>query len=1351
MWLGNRKAPMACVFLALCLCYAHADFSGDYAPTKWTAEAYDGDGYADWYSPEELDLYSGINGSGSFARFDATVRVPRSGNFRFQWGFGVGNDAVSSFSGYKFLWLSNGVARVLAADTSYADGTESFSVQANDVVGFRVVAPKGENSINFSYVYLTYFYGPGQAPKVPTIVTQPESLSAYLGGSAELYVEVAEPYDPDLVYQWQHNGQDLEDETGESLYLEKLTADKAGTYRVVVKNLGGSILSEEAVLTVVEGPLPVIVTEPENVSVCLGDWAWAEFYVEVEDPYDPDLEYQWQHNGQDLEDETGESLYLENLTADKAGTYRVVVKNVSGSITSRDAILTVLVPAEINTQPPPQTAVCRGQPVNFCVTASGTAPLNYQWKLNGVDLVGATTPCLTIPNARIGDSGTYWVLVWNDCGEVYSEDAELIVWESAEILGQPSAQTRFPGETATFSVAAQGTAPLSYQWRYSGADVLGATQANLIVPSVGPGSTGGYSVVVSNACGGVVSALARLDVAAAPPRLGMSVRSNGVIAIELQAPSGRICVLEVATNMASRPIEWQRIATNSLCGDRLLWSDTKAGPTRFYRALALPELAQTPMAPTGLLVEMTLSVGVVNLSWSDNSSDETQFIVERGVDDGAFQILQLLPANQRRLTDSTAGADACFTYRVRAANCAGESLPSNQASLCRLLAPANLIALPGANGRWISLVWTDKSTHEIGFVVERSLNGGSFVVIHTNGSNGAAFEDRTVFPANCYSYRVKALGNAGSSDYSSPAAVCTPTTPVAPSSLTGTWNISQESVVLNWIDNSTNELGFLIERAESDGDFEVVGGVAANQKTFEDSELIAGACYLYRVVASNAVGFSAYASSEEVCVPEVPLPAPGPLMLSRTSKGSVRVEWADNSSDETGFEVERSTNEIHFVIIATAPANADASTRIVDGNVKDGQSYWYRVRAVKAGLRSRYSPVGFIAVVVPPVRPGPLVLSMTSGGSVRVEWADNSSNETGFGVERAIGVGGFGVITNAPANSDAAARIVDTRVAGGQTYNYRVRAFRGTTASAYSDEVSIVVVARPNAPGPLSLTMTSEGSVRVEWADNSNNETGFEVERATGAGSFSVISTAPANPDIAARIVDSAVVDGQTYRYRGGLRSLTSDAVGPVAVPYVEAPNPVSVTVTGEGSVRVEWGDNSSTETGFVVQRRREPDAGLGWVEVTRVGANPDMAARIVDTEPRSGRSYCYRVAALRGAEQSTWSSEGCITMSPASPTLTSPIPNATGVSKTPTFTWAGVEGAERYVFEIAADAAAEGNIVVRRTAVLPASATSHAIPANDPLSASRIFYWRIRAENQKAPGVWQSSNFNWRRFTTRS
>src|SRR5262249_58616239 len=115
----------------------------------------------------------------------------------------------------------------------------------------------------------------------------------------------------------------------------------------------------------------------------------------------------------------------------------------------------------INTQPA-STSVVVGSAVQLNVVASGTSPLNYQWRKDGNPISGATSPTLAINSASTSDAGTYTVTVTNTAGSVTSDPAVLTVIVPPSITTPPASQIVNAGAPASFSVAATGTAPCSY-------------------------------------------------------------------------------------------------------------------------------------------------------------------------------------------------------------------------------------------------------------------------------------------------------------------------------------------------------------------------------------------------------------------------------------------------------------------------------------------------------------------------------------------------------------------------------------------------------------------------------------------------------------------------------------------------------------------------------------------------------------------------------------------------------------------------------------------------------------------------------------------------------------------------
>jgi Immunoglobulin domain/Immunoglobulin I-set domain len=176
--------------------------------------------------------------------------------------------------------------------------------------------------------------------------------------------------------------------------------------------------------------------------------------------------------------------------------------------------------APVITAQPSNQAVTVGQTASFAVTASGTAPLTYQWKKGGTAIAGATASTYTTPATAIGDNAsTFVVVVSNSAGSLSSNPATLTVTSVAtapSITAQPTNRTVSVGQTATFSVTATGTAPLTYQWKKGGTAIVGATAATYTTPATAIGDSGStFLVVVTNAAGSQTSNSAQLTVTAA--------------------------------------------------------------------------------------------------------------------------------------------------------------------------------------------------------------------------------------------------------------------------------------------------------------------------------------------------------------------------------------------------------------------------------------------------------------------------------------------------------------------------------------------------------------------------------------------------------------------------------------------------------------------------------------------------------------------------------------------------------------------------------------------------------------------------------------------------------------------
>ena len=192
---------------------------------------------------------------------------------------------------------------------------------------------------------------------------------------------------------------------------------------------------------------------------------------------------------------------------------------VATNVASRNTPSPVLSAPSITSQPANQS-VTAGQIANFSVVATGTAPLTYQWQKNGAALAGATSSSYTTATTTTSDTGAQFrVVVSNSAGSATSRPATLTVNApvvAPAITAQPVSQTITAGQAASFSVAATGTAPLSYQWNENGMAISGAIFSTYTTPATNASNNGmQFRVVVSNSAGTVTSSAATLTVNAA--------------------------------------------------------------------------------------------------------------------------------------------------------------------------------------------------------------------------------------------------------------------------------------------------------------------------------------------------------------------------------------------------------------------------------------------------------------------------------------------------------------------------------------------------------------------------------------------------------------------------------------------------------------------------------------------------------------------------------------------------------------------------------------------------------------------------------------------------------------------
>lgn len=254
---------------------------------------------------------------------------------------------------------------------------------------------------------------------------------------------------------------------------------------------------------------PSIDLHPESQTVRVGD----DVMFEAAASGTPPLEYQWFFNtGTPLAGAASPTLFLTNVQAANEGAYSIVVSNSLGAATSSVAWLTVVVPATTNTA----GEVLSVQPAGGAadVLFAGVSGNEYD-VLRSTNLIHWTVLMTTNPPLagwfRIVDD-------FSDLGIVPSRAFYRLrlatpACIAPEITTEPEDQTVTEGGSTTFSVAADGRAPLSYQWYFNTDTLLaGANSSSLVITNAQAQDAGGYFVVITNTVGAVTSRVATLTV-----------------------------------------------------------------------------------------------------------------------------------------------------------------------------------------------------------------------------------------------------------------------------------------------------------------------------------------------------------------------------------------------------------------------------------------------------------------------------------------------------------------------------------------------------------------------------------------------------------------------------------------------------------------------------------------------------------------------------------------------------------------------------------------------------------------------------------------------------------------------
>ena len=518
--------------------------------------------------------------------------------------------------------------------TGSADGigsaarfTEPFGI-AVDVNGNLYIADTRNNTIRRT--------GVTQAPQ---ITTQPVTRAGVIGGTATFTANASGTPAPS--YQWQRQAAgtfgfvNLSNDTTYSgvntstLTVSNIFASFDGDqFRVIASNgINPPATSEAATLT--------MGTAPSFTSAASATFRATEagsFTVAATGTPAPTFSASTLPSWLTLNTTTG---VLTGAPPESAvGQLNFTISASNGISVSQEFTLTVtpLVVAPTFTAQPIGAIVNMGESATFSVTVSGTAPLSYQWRRNGVAIPGATGSTFTVTNAQSSSEGSYSVAVSNAAGNIVSNSAQLTVNSLPSFSSQPRAQVALAGSTVTFNAGAIGGAGLTYQWRKNGVAIAGANNSSLTLTGVTTADAGNYDVMVTNGIGQIGSSLAQLTIVSAPTAPVITAQPASRTAV-----AGTTATLSVAASGAPAPsYQWRKNGgvIAGAVGSTLTLGGVNAGDAASYDVVVSNSAGQVTSAGANLRVIARSYAGYYFGSFGSSLGSFALFIREDNT--GAF-------------------------------------------------------------------------------------------------------------------------------------------------------------------------------------------------------------------------------------------------------------------------------------------------------------------------------------------------------------------------------------------------------------------------------------------------------------------------------------------------------------------------------------------------------------------------------------------------------------------------------------------------------------------------------------------------------------------------------------------
>lgn len=533
----------------------------------------------------------------------------------------------------------------------------------------------------------------------------------------------------------------------------------------------------------------------------------------------------------------------------------------------------------------------------------------------------------------------------------------------------------------------------------------------------------------------------------------------------------------------------------------------------------------------------------------------------------------------------------------------------------------------------LRLNFVDNATDEDGYEIDRWV-APSWIRAGTAVADATSYQGPGTMdlqPASPQRFRVRAYREGGPtySDWlESPVVYLLANAPQA-ASFSG---ITASRIVVHWATNGNHSLAEY--RAENVSTSENSGWISGT--SWESADLVANSTYAFRVQARNRAGAeTAWTDLGEVQTAAEPPPAPTNCTLDQITAESVRVQWVNEATDEGEIQVERApTSGLPWTLVGVVPSGATEYAGPGTTGLSPGTGYFFRVRLLRSADEqySDYSNHAFANTLVrPAIAAG---FSSITCCQITAHWVPDGTPEqieyfcenTGLGSHSGwIGTTSW----------------ISAGLVFGTTYSFRVKARNADGAETVWTALGEQATAGPppSAPAACDITILSATALRVDWVDQSEDETRFDVERYVEDTWVHVGSTAASATTYTATGT-TGLAEGSAQRFRVRAYRTTDEqyseyATSPVRYLWVTPPIAETFLAVTPFSVMAKW--STTCADGLAEFRCENLEAGTssGWVTSRSWFSTPLLP----------GTSYSFRVKArnLDGVETG-WVSLGIAT-----------------------------------------------------------------------------------------------------------